>query len=66
MPKSDIKMTRDRMQREALIIEELLSTAIAMACTDFEEAYVMIEKAHARASRLNIALDSVHAPEGMA
>jgi hypothetical protein len=57
------KMTREQMQTEALIIESLLDAAMAMHSeVDREDCFQMIEKASARANRLNRALDSINAP----
>lgn len=65
MTKSKITMTRDQMQTEALIIESLLETAIAMyGGVKPEDGLTMVEMAHDRAQHLNRALDSVNAPEG--
>lgn len=67
MREHDIKMTRQEMQDEALVIESLLNTALSMHREpDREDAMMIIEKACERVSRLNSALDSVYAPEGMA
>jgi len=57
-------MTREKMQTEALIIENLLEAAMAMqGDDDREDALTMIEMAHDRAGRLNNALDQVNNPE---
>ncbi|QFT79421.1 hypothetical protein FIU89_02275 [Roseovarius sp. THAF27] len=52
------------MQDQALVIESLLSTAMAMLSErDPTDAYEMIEKAQDRATRLNSALDSINAAD---
>lgn len=67
MSKYEVKMTRQEMQNEAFIIQTLLSAALAMHSEPSREgSFEMIEKAQDRAHRLNIALDSVNAPEEMA
>ena len=58
------KMTRGEMQTEALVIESLLSTAMAyFSSKNPEEMMTIIEMAHERARKLNEALDSINAPE---
>ncbi|MBY5987080.1 hypothetical protein [Roseovarius atlanticus] len=58
------KMSRQEMQDQALVIESLLSTAMAMLSErDPTDAYEMIEKAQDRAMRLNSALDSINAAD---
>ncbi|WP_152491104.1 hypothetical protein [Roseovarius sp. THAF27] len=58
------KMSRQEMQDQALVIESLLSTAMAMLSErDPTDAYEMIEKAQDRATRLNSALDSINAAD---
>ncbi|GGO55183.1 hypothetical protein SAMN05444398_103267 [Roseovarius pacificus] len=67
MRERKIKMTRQQMQDEAGIIQTLLSAALYMHSEpNREDLFVIIEKAQDRAYRLNIALDDVNAPEGMA
>ena len=56
-------MNHQEMQTEALIIESLLGAALAMSAEDDrEDCLLMIEKAQARAKRLNEALDIVNLP----
>lgn len=58
------KMNRQEMQDQALVIESLLSTAMAMMSErDPTDAYEMIEKAQDRTNRLNRALDSINATD---
>ena len=67
MSEHDIKMTRQQMQDTAAIIKTLLSAALYMHSEpDREDLFGMIEKAQDRARKLDTALDSVNAPEGMA
>lgn len=67
MSEDEVKMTRGQMQEQALVIESLLSTAMAMSCDeDLEDMLAMIEKASKRAIRLYRALDLVNAPEDVA
>lgn len=64
MTKTNPQMTRDQMQTEALIIESLLNTAMAFQSgTNPQDALMMVEMAHDRASQLNRALDSINAPK---
>lgn len=57
-------MTRDQMQTEAMIIENLLDAAMALFAGDStSESMDLIEMAGKRAAKLNEALDSVNAPE---
>lgn len=64
MTKPKIIMTREQMQTEALIIQTLLNTAMAMQSgLKPEDGLTMVEMAHDRAKHLNFALDSVNAPE---
>ncbi|WP_372575029.1 hypothetical protein [Ruegeria jejuensis] len=62
----NVTLTRDQLQTEALIIEKMLDAAIAsFGGADAEEnLFSLVERAHDRAHKLNIALDSVNAPEG--
>lgn len=58
------RMTRDEMQVEAMIIESLLSAAMALnAGGNQSEVFQMMHMAHIRADKLNQALDSLHSPE---
>ena len=67
MSEHDIKMTRQEMQDEAMVIKSLLGAAISLhAGSDPQDAMSVIEMAHKRAHRLDTALDAVNAPEGMA
>lgn len=64
MTKPQTKMTREQMQNEALIIESLLNSAMALhSGTDPHEAMTMVEMAHDRAAQLNRALDSINASD---
>ena len=57
----DIRMTRDQMQTEALVVETLLDAVMALNCsTDSSEAGELLQLAHDRARQLNFALDSVN------
>ena len=67
MRENDIKMTRQEMQNTAATIKALLSVALYMHSeADREDLFGMIEKAQDRADQLDVALDAVNAPEGMA
>lgn len=59
------KMTRDQMQSEALIIESMHNAVMALwsAADPADDAYTLVERAHARARNLNAALDSVNDKE---
>lgn len=58
------KMTRDQMQTEAMIIETLLTSVMALnSAPQTEDTFTLIDMAHNRACRLNQALDRVNAPE---
>ena len=66
MKNTNVKMTRDQMQSEALIIQCLLNSAMALSGDpDPDHGFTLIEMAHGRAKRLNSALDSVNAPKEM-
>lgn len=63
MSKPDVKMTRDQMQTEAMVIESLLVAAQAIFDTsDPSDALNLVYMATKRASQLNRALDCVNAP----
>ena len=65
MTKSEITMTRDQIQTEALTIESLLEAAMAInGGVKPEDGLTILGMAHDRAQHLNRALDSVNLPEG--
>lgn len=67
MSKGEVKMTRQQMQTEALVIERLLDAVLAMQCDeDRQDSCTLIETALERADRLNRALDSIHEGKGKA
>lgn len=54
-----IRMTRDQMQTEALVVETLLDAVMALNCSiDGSEAGELLQMAHHRARQLNFDLDS--------
>lgn len=58
------KMTRQEMQTEALVIENLLDAALVMQCDpNRQETVQIIEMAQGRIERLGRALDSVNAAD---
>ena len=58
------KMTRQEMQTEALVIENLLDAALVMQCDpNREDSVRVIEMAQGRIERLGRALDSVNAAD---
>ena len=60
----EFKMTRQEMQTEALVIENLLDAALVMQCDpNREETVQIIEMAQGRIERLGRALDSVNAAD---
>ncbi|MEO1641462.1 MAG: hypothetical protein AAFU41_19690 [Pseudomonadota bacterium] len=57
-------MSRDEMQTEALVVETLLSAAMALLGSgDTDATFTMIETAQEKARKLQSALDSVNAPQ---
>lgn len=59
--KNPVKMTRDEMQTEAMIVENLLDAAMALfAGGSTSESMDLIGMAGTRAARLNEALDIVN------
>lgn len=60
----ELKMTHQEMQTEALVIANLLDTALVMQCDpNREETVQIIEMAQGRIERLGRALDSVNAAD---
>ncbi|MGK7652407.1 hypothetical protein ACSQ76_08330 [Roseovarius sp. B08] len=60
----EIKMTRQEMQTEALVIENLLDAALVMqGDPNREETVQIIEMAQGRIERLGRALDPVNAAD---
>ena len=60
----ELKMTRQEMQTEALVIENLLDAALVMQSDqNREESVRVIEMAQGRIERLGRALDSVNAAD---
>ena len=59
MTNTDIGMTRDEAQTEALVIESLLNAAMAtFGAKDTAGMIELVEQAHDRSKGLQIALDS--------
>lgn len=59
-----IKMTRQQMQDQTVVIESLLSAIMAMhSDSDKNDAFELIQMAQDRACQLGSALDSVNAQE---
>ncbi|WP_306111523.1 MULTISPECIES: hypothetical protein [Roseovarius] len=60
----EFKMTRQEMQTEALVIENLLDAALVMQSDpNRQETVQIIEMAQGRIERLGRALDSVNAAD---
>lgn len=59
--------TRAQLQNDAMVIETMLNTVLAMACThNIQDTMTIVEMAHGYAEQLNHDLDSVNMQEVVA